>query len=113
MSSVFTRERAAPCAPDGAAHERRRPVGLAADAGVDAEACVGVAMVELSPGQCRWPVNDAPCGETHLFCAARAVTGSTYCAAHAARAVGQGTLSEREAIRFARNQARRETLSTD
>jgi hypothetical protein len=63
----------------------------------------------LSPDQCRWPVNDAAGGEQHLFCAAKAVSGNPYCAVHAARAVGKGTLGEREALRFARNQVNRET----
>jgi len=66
-------------------------------------------LLELEPGDCRWPVND---GSPFLFCAAPAATGGPYCACHAAMSIGRGTQSEREAVRFARNQVRRETFST-
>tara|TARA_R100000655_G_scaffold91566_1_gene132320 strand:+ start:114 stop:344 length:231 start_codon:yes stop_codon:yes gene_type:complete len=58
-----------------------------------------VTLLDLEPDSCRWPVND---GDPYLFCAAPRVAGSSYCACHAARAVGPGTPSERNAGRTLR-----------
>lgn len=57
-----------------------------------------VPLWELGSRDCRWPVNDAAVGETHLFCGHEAVDGSSYCAHHKARSVSDGTRSERTAI---------------
>ena len=73
----------------------------------------GVPLLDLSPDCCRWPVNDAHDSAGHLFCGEVAADGSPYCAVHAALAVGSGTRRERDAVRVARYQARRETISTD
>ena len=43
-----------------------------------------VGIMDLQRGECRWPVNDAAKGGEHLFCAAPAIPGKPYCAAHAA-----------------------------
>jgi hypothetical protein len=37
-----------------------------------------VALLDLEPHQCRWPVNDAP----YLFCAGTKIDGSSYCGRH-------------------------------
>jgi hypothetical protein len=76
-------------------------------------------LTDLKSNQCRWPVDAAgrcdcapsgPFGHAReqLFCAAVTAPGKAYCEGHMARASGRGTKAEREAIRFARNQARRE-----
>lgn len=64
-----------------------------------------VTLLELKPSSCRWPVND---GNPFLFCGAPAVSGGPYCACHAEMASGVGTQHERDALRVARYQARRE-----
>jgi len=52
-----------------------------------------VLLMDMEPRDCRWPVNDPePKGE-HLFCGHPKRFGS-YCAAHAAMSVGQGTFAE-------------------
>lgn len=60
--------------------------------------CRAVALADLSPGECKWPVNDAAVGEVHLFCGNRADMGS-YCRSHWERSVGVGTVGERRAAR--------------
>lgn len=40
---------------------------------------------ELRLNQCRWPVNDAAPGETHLFCGLATQPAKSYCAHHEAR----------------------------
>jgi GcrA cell cycle regulator len=59
---------------------------------------VPVALEFLASDGCRWPIgDDAP----FLFCACKAMTGSSYCAAHKERAFGIGTRTERRAIKDA------------
>lgn len=41
-----------------------------------------VPLVELEPGQCRYPTNDPAPFEGHLFCGHPAKEGSPYCACH-------------------------------
>ncbi|TGQ95387.1 hypothetical protein EN851_07650 [Mesorhizobium sp. M8A.F.Ca.ET.208.01.1.1] len=53
----------------------------------------------LGHAQCRWPVNDAPQGGQHLFCAAPTADERSYCPHHGRRAVGSGTPAERQAPR--------------
>lgn len=61
-----------------------------------------VTLLDLKPDACRWPVND---GGPFLFCGEVVASPlRPYCAAHAARAVGQGTPSERYAVRTLRRQ---------
>lgn len=43
----------------------------------------GRPLMMLARGRCKWPVNDAEVGETHLFCCVPA--NGSYCEAHAAR----------------------------
>jgi len=73
----------------------------------------GISLINFKPDSCRWAVNDAHDAAGHLFCGEVAADDSSYCAAHAALAVGSGTQGERDAMRVARYQARRETISTD
>jgi GcrA cell cycle regulator len=71
------------------------------------EHCVApVTLLDLKSTSCRWPVNE---GNPFLFCGERAREGGPYCAHHAARAVGEGTRSERAAARELKRQADRET----
>ncbi len=39
-------------------------------------------LLELAPGQCRWPVGD-PCAADFAYCGNRAVAGFSYCVGHA------------------------------
>jgi hypothetical protein len=43
----------------------------------------GRPLMMMAKGRCKWPVNDAEVGETHLFCCIPA--NGPYCGAHAAR----------------------------
>jgi GcrA cell cycle regulator len=55
-----------------------------------------VSMEALARDGCRWPIGeDAP----FLFCGCKAATGSSYCATHKHRSVGNGTTDERMAPR--------------
>ena len=45
----------------------------------------GRPLMMLGARQCKWPVNNAEVGETHLFCCMPA--NGSYCEAHAARGV--------------------------
>ncbi|MGE0425279.1 MAG: GcrA family cell cycle regulator [Reyranellaceae bacterium] len=45
-------------------------------------------LVELSPRDCRFPVNDAKPGELHLFCGMPAAPAGPYCRHHALRCRG-------------------------
>jgi GcrA cell cycle regulator len=61
---------------------------------------VPVSMIDLEAGRCKWPVGrETP----FLFCGAPA-THRHYCDHHHAWSVGQGTLSERGAIKAAKHQ---------
>jgi len=51
-------------------------------------ASLHVALVDLAAGQCRFPVNDAGQGETHLFCGQPTRIGA-YCAHHHERATAR------------------------
>ncbi len=41
-----------------------------------------VSMAELPHWGCRWPVNEAPVGGTHLFCGTKREAGEPYCLYH-------------------------------
>jgi len=56
-------------------------------------------MAELDKNQCRWPVNDATIYERHLFCGTSTGVGEPYCPYHMNRSIGEGTKSEREAVK--------------
>lgn len=57
-----------------------------------------VSLIDLEPGQCRWPVgNEAP----HLFCGAHADHGP-YCHHHHLWSIGEGTAFERGAVKAAK-----------
>ena len=58
-------------------------------------------LIGLQANECRWPVGHDQHG--HLFCGHEA--SGPYCAHHKARSVGQGTVSERNAISEARRKA--------
>lgn len=63
-----------------------------------------VSILELKAMECRWPDEggDPEKGIQHTFCGCRTTDGSSYCAAHKALAWGNGTASERAAIRNAK-----------
>lgn len=51
------------------------------------EASRGVALLELDPNGCRWPVNESSSrDDPHLFCNAERMEGKSYCEAHFCRA---------------------------
>lgn len=54
---------------------------------------LGLSVMDLGPENCRWPVNDPEPKGGYLFCGHPKRFGS-YCAAHAAMSVGQGTFAE-------------------
>ena len=72
--------------------------------------CRAGRMVELNSGECKWPINDVPLigdslildGE-YLFCGLPASPGKNYCTEHQRWSVGQGTSSERSALRGTKN----------
>jgi len=57
-----------------------------------------VALEFLACDGCRWPIGDSA---PFLFCACKAMTGSSYCDTHKERAFGMGTRTERRAIKDA------------
>jgi GcrA cell cycle regulator len=50
-------------------------------------------LLELEPGQCRWPYGDSP----YTFCGCQQFAGFSYCEPHQALSEGRGTDSERRA----------------
>jgi GcrA cell cycle regulator len=52
-----------------------------------------LALIDLDPGQCRWPYGEGP----YTFCGCHTFDGSSYCEPHAALSFGRGTDSERRA----------------
>jgi GcrA cell cycle regulator len=56
---------------------------------------LNIGVYDLTPAHCRWPVSGERAGT--LFCGNQRVTGSSYCAAHAAISTSAGTVSERQA----------------
>lgn len=56
-------------------------------------------LLEIGSCECRWALTD---DGPHLFCAETTIPGKSWCAHHAQRVVGSGTISERNAIREAR-----------
>lgn len=59
-----------------------------------------VSFDDLTPAHCKWPYGD-PKEPTFGFCGQHRVTGSSYCAAHRALSIGNGTPSERAVVREA------------
>ncbi len=58
-----------------------------------------ISFEELRSGDCRWPIGENPI----LFCGARKVVGSSYCARHHAISIAPPVSeSERQASRKAR-----------
>lgn len=51
-------------------------------------------LLDIGACECRWPVMDGPM----LFCAAEVVHGKPYCQNHYERSIGEGTISERNAV---------------
>lgn len=56
-----------------------------------------IPLMDLKRGECKWPVNHAARGETHLFCGNSAEFDKPYCRTHAPLGLGKGTPSERNA----------------
>lgn len=82
------RTKPAPIAPRPIPTEAPKPMNLT--------------LMHLTERNCKWPVNDPPRGEPHLFCGAPKEAGKQpYCPHHTARAWGAGTPSERRAGREA------------
>jgi GcrA cell cycle regulator len=68
--------------------------------------CVGISprhlsLLDLAPGDCRYPYGGDEEGETITFCGHPAREGSSYCVSHFHLTRGRGTASERAAVRFA------------
>lgn len=62
----------------------------------------GMPLMMLGPRHCRWCVNSPEPGTNgHLFCGEAKQPGRPYCAYHSTAALGNGTESERSAIRSA------------
>lgn len=67
---------------------------------LDAPPPLNIALMDLETKHCRWPVNDPPPHtDGHRFCGHAKFGLTSYCEYHAAKAVGQGTESERSAQR--------------
>ncbi|MGQ2906714.1 MAG: GcrA family cell cycle regulator [Aliihoeflea sp.] len=56
-------------------------------------------LADLEWRDCRFPVNDAARGETHLFCGAATFGNTRWCRHHLMRVKGTGTEGERKATR--------------
>lgn len=61
--------------------------------------CDGLRLAQLEHDQCRFAVNAAAPGETHLFCGEPVAGRSSWCAHHLERVIGAGTEGERRAAR--------------
>ncbi len=46
------------------------------------DAQIGRSLIDIGTRECRWPINDAAIGKSHLFCGSRKERGKPYCAAH-------------------------------
>lgn len=92
----------------GAPVDDYRPVATRDDARAYDAASRRLPLPDLDWGDCRFPVNEAARGETHLFCGRPALSDKVrYCAHHAARVVGKGTEGERAAERILKHEAKR------
>ena len=60
-------------------------------------------IMDLAAHDCRWPIGE---DRPYTFCGCPQQAGSSYCATHAAMSAGEGTQSERSAIRTAKSMAR-------
>jgi GcrA cell cycle regulator len=85
--------RPAEVSPPAAALERTESVKLR---------CVGItprllSLVELEPGDCRYPYGGDKDGEAITFCGHPRLAGSSYCTPHFHLTRGNGTPSERAA----------------
>lgn len=58
----------------------------------------GMPLIMLTDCRCKWPLND---GGPFLFCGEAKQPGRPYCAYHSTAALGNGTESERSAVRSA------------
>lgn len=61
------------------------------DLGLDFSTCVGVALLDLTPTCCRWPLNSPKPGQEYLFCGAVRFAGKPYCVDHCRIAYQAGT----------------------
>ena len=60
-----------------------------------------LALVDLEPGDCRYPYGGDEEGEAITFCGHARHPGSSYCVSHFHVTQGRGTASERAAVPFA------------
>lgn len=85
------------------------PVMGAIDVAQDAETSsyspqvAGVSLMMLNEHRCKWPLND---GGPFLFCGEAKGIEGPYCAFHASLSVGEGTVGERVAFKWAQRSAR-------
>lgn len=61
------------------------------DLGLDFSTGVGVALLDLTPTCCRWPLNSPKPGQEYLFCGAVRFAGKPYCGDHCRIAYQPGT----------------------
>lgn len=64
-----------------------------------------VTILEVRAMECRWPDEDRNEDGVHTFCGNPTEDASSYCPAHAALAIGQGTASERAALSVLKREA--------
>jgi GcrA cell cycle regulator len=82
--------------------DSKRPAPIFEPAALPKFRCVEIAprhlaLVDLEPGDCRYPYGGNEDGEAITFCGHPSRTGSSYCTPHFHLTRGPGTLSERAA----------------
>jgi GcrA cell cycle regulator len=60
-----------------------------------------LSLMQLAPGDCRYPYGGDEEGEAVTFCGLKRRRGSSYCSPHFHLSWGPGTASERDAVRIA------------
>jgi GcrA cell cycle regulator len=83
--------------------EARRPLPVSERAAALKLRCIGIAprhlsLLDLAPGDCRYPYGGDEEGETITFCGHPRRPGSSYCVSHFHLTRGPGTASERAAV---------------
>jgi GcrA cell cycle regulator len=83
--------------------EARRPVPVSERAATLQLRCIGIvprhlSLLDLEPGDCRYPYGGDKEGEAITFCGHLQRPGSSYCLSHFHLTCGLGTASERAAV---------------
>jgi GcrA cell cycle regulator len=60
---------------------------------------MNIALVDLEPHHCRWPIGGWPDATPVRFCGQSRWEGSSYCGSHTVLSTGQGTRAEQMAVR--------------